>query len=162
MPNVYKVGALSNINRMYIGTGTIIIDEDITYSGEYTTLESIPKVIIYANDVIINCDVERVDAILIAKGNIETCNLYNESDVGARSTQLRINGAVISGGQVSFGRSYGAGTGANSMIPAEIINMDPSWYLWAGEVMETSGADEANEDSGLMMPTYVNELPPRY
>lgn len=162
VPNVYKVGALSNINRMYIGTGTIIIDEDITYSGEYTTLESIPKVIIYANDVIINCDVERVDAILIAKGNIETCNLYNESDVGARSTQLRINGAVISGGQVSFGRSYGAGTGANSMIPAEIINMDPSWYLWAGEVMETSGADEANEDSGLMMPTYVNELPPRY
>ncbi len=75
---------------------------------------------------------------------------------------MRINGAMIAGETVKFKRNYGAGTGANSMIPAEIINMDPSWYLWAGEVMETSGADEANEDSGLMMPTYVNELPPRY
>ncbi len=174
--NVNTVGAPdANLNpnsgesKMYKNeNGTITIDGNIEYNGSYSTLESIPKVIIYANNIIINCNVERIDAILIAKENIETCP-FAESDekknnLGspARSVQLRINGAVIAGGSVSFDRSYGAGTGANSMIPAEIINMDPSWYLWMGEVMETSGADEVNGDSGLMMPTYVNELPPRY
>ena len=150
-----------NAKKMYVSDGDIIINKDIMYSGEYETLESIPKIVIYADNIKIDCSVERIDAVLIAKRNIQTCdNIYTDS--AKASVQLRINGAMIAGETVKFKRNYGAGTGANSMIPAEIINMDPSWYLWAGEVMETSGADEANEDSGLMMPTYVNELPPRY
>ena len=159
-----EIGGLNfgpNAKKMYVKDGDIIINKDIMYSGEYETLESIPKVIIYADNIKINCDVERIDAILIAKYNIQTCdNIY--SDSAKASVQLRINGAMMAGETVKFKRNYGAGTGANSMIPAEIINMDPSWYLWAGEVMDTGGADETNEDSGLMMPTYVNELPPRY
>ena len=149
--------------------GTITIDGDIEYSGNYSTLDSIPKVIIYANSIKINCDVERIDAILIAENNVETCPFAEGDDkknnLGspARSVQLRINGAVIAGGSVSFDRSYGAGTGANSMIPAEIINMDPSWYLWAADSIGVSGASMEHDDTeGLMIPTYTCELPPRY
>ena len=160
----------SGESKMYKNeNGTITIDGNIEYNGSYSTLESIPKVIIYANNIIINCNVERIDAILIAKENIETCP-FAESDekknnLGspARSVQLRINGAVIAGGSVSFDRSYGAGTGANSMIPAEIINMDPSWYLWAADSIGVSGASMEHDDTeGLMIPTYTCELPPRY
>lgn len=149
--------------------GTITINGDIKYSGSYSTIDSIPKVIIYADNIIINCDVERIDAVLIAKGKIETCPFAEgdekKNNLGspARSVQLRINGAVIAGGSVSFDRSYGAGTGANSMIPAEIINMDPSWYLWAADSIGVSGASmEHDNTEGLMIPTYTCELPPRY
>ena len=47
------------------------------------------------------------------------------------------------------------------MIPAEIISMDPSWYLWAADIAE-SGGTEGSGDGGTMMPTYMYELPPRY
>ncbi len=158
-----------NAKKMYVIDGDIIINKDIMYSGEYETLESIPKVIIYANNIIINCNVERIDAILIAEGNIETCPFAEgdekKDNLGspARSVQLRINGAVIAGGSVSFDRSYGAATGANSIIPAEIINMDPSWYLWAADVkLNNTTSTAGTKNDGLMIPTYVRELPPRY
>ena len=150
-------------------SGTITINGDIKYSGSYNTIDSIPKVIIYADNIKIACNVERIDAVLIAERNIETCPFAEgdekKNNLGspARSAQLRINGAVIAGGTVSFDRSYGAGTGANSMIPAEIINMDPSWYLWAADSIGISGTSMEHDDTeGLMIPTYTCELPPRY
>ena len=49
------------------------------------------------------------------------------------------------------------------MIPAEIINMDPSWYLWAADVkLNNTTSTAGTKNDGLMIPTYVRELPPRY
>ena len=144
--------------------GDIKIEGNIEYKGNYTEIESIPKVIIYANNINISCNVERIDAILIAKDVIDTC-----SDIadGAKnkviaSRQLYINGAVIAGNQLKLKRTYGAGTGANSMIPAEIINMDPSWYLWAADIVKTGESEGGSDGGGLMIMTYTHELPPRY
>ena len=69
------------------------------------------------------------------------------------SNQLIINGSIISD-TMSANRTYGAAKGANSMIPAEIVNYDATLYLW--------GANRASvAESGLLITTYQHELSPR-
>lgn len=48
------------------------------------------------------------------------------------------------------------------MKSAEIINMDPSWYLWIADIIPeiTNETDEPTND--ILVPTYMRELPPRY
>lgn len=143
--------------------GDITIGGDIKYDGSksYDTLESIPKVIIYANNINIKCNVVRVDAILMAKGNINTCPDGGEGKK-ANSTQLRINGAVIAGGTLILNRTYGAATGKDSIKSAEIINMDPSWYLWAADIIPEITSETNGSTNDILVPTYMRELPPRY
>ena len=133
----------------------VTIDHDIQFldSRTYANLNEIPKLVIYAQNININCSVSRIDAVLIADKNIETC--YNSSDVNSRmnSNQLIINGSIISD-TMSANRTYGAAKGANSMIPAEIVNYDATLYLW--------GANRASvAESGLLITTYQHELSPR-
>ena len=144
--------------------GDIIINNNIGYIGSYNTLESAPKVVVYAKNIKIACEVKNIDAILIAKEDINTCADDDEGKNKAKnSVQLYINGAVIAGGTLKLNRTYGAATGANSIIPAEIINMDPSWYLWAAGVeLNNTTSTAGTKNDGLMVPTYVRELPPRY
>ena len=55
-------------------SGTITIIGNIIYADEsYTTLDNIPKLVIYADNINIDCNVTRVDAILIANNHIDTC-----------------------------------------------------------------------------------------
>ena len=76
---------------------------------------------------------------------------------------MQINGAVIAGGTLRLNRTYGAATGYDSIVPAEVINMDPSWFLWAADIIpETVTTGNANPTNTVMVPTYMNELPPRY
>ena len=141
--------------------GTIIIDKDITYNNRsMTNIDSIPKIIFYANNIKINCSVSRVDAILVADNNINTCvdeNGNTPEDVNAsiRSNQLVINGAIIAN-SLDLNRTYGAGMGRASIIPAEIINYDSSLYLWderqEAEIKETK----------RLVETYSAEVAPRY
>lgn len=144
--------------------GDVVIDKNIIYDNDgrnttegYSNLESIPKIIIYAENINISCSVTRVDAVLIADKNINTCDgKKNNEDVNleARSKQLVINGSVISNA-LTLGRTYGAATGKNSVIPAEIINYDTSLYLWANNQSSAT-------TSGKLTETYINELAPRY
>ena len=148
--------------------GNITIGGDIQYDGNasYETLESIPKIIIYAKNIDINCDVDRIDAILIAEGDIDTCpdkEGKNAERSAENSKKLQINGAVIAGGTLRLNRTYGAATGYDSIVPAEVINMDPSWFLWAADIIpETVTTGNTNPTDTVMVPTYMNELPPRY
>ena len=106
----------------------------------------------------IDCSVTRIDAVLIAEGEVNTC--FNEEggspgiNEAARSNQLRINGAVIAGKLIA-NRTCGAATGNYSMVPAEIINFDPTLYLWGKSVSE-------NEANMSLLTTYLHELSPRY
>lgn len=142
--------------KVNIHSGTVQINGDITVpNGTYSTLGQIPKYIIYAKggDIIIGCNVHQIDAVLIADGNVNTCN---NSDVNsaARSGQLIINGAVVTG-SMTLNRTFGAGPGGKSITPAELINYDSSLYLWAHR-MAAAGY------SGLLTETASRELPPRY
>ena len=135
----------------------ITIANDLIYKGNYSSFNNMPKLVIYSEgDININCDVNRIDALLIAKNTVKTCADFEDPNDKKHSNQLVINGAVISG-SLEPTRTYGAATGANSIIPAEIINYDPSLYLWGGEQSQDNGKVSTNMDV-----TYSRELAPRY
>lgn len=147
---------------------------DMTISGnlenrdkEISSLDDIPVLILYAKNINIDCSVKRIDAILIAEDTIDTC--YNpdnsdsdpekndkgkEKNAKNRSNQLIINGTVIAD-YLKLGRTYGAGTGTNSGVPAEIINASTGIYLWGI-------ADENIDNSNKAFTSYMRELSPRY
>lgn len=154
--------------------GNIAISSDIIYDdadGGYNKLSDVPKLILYADgDIRIGCGVTRIDAVLIAEGTVSTCvdstGREPELNSGERSQgQLVINGAVIAA-KLKPLRTYGAATGANSIVPAEIINFDPTLYRWGGEDPSSSSDSEDGEESSVetsidLDVTYQRELAPR-
>ena len=152
------------VTRVNIHNGDIWINDSITYGEgnnanlQYSSPQEIPKYIIYAKGGNINiaCNVKRIDAVLITDDDksIDTC--YNGGDVnsGARSNQLVITGAAITG-TLNLNRTYGTGIGRYSIAPAELINYDSSLYLWAN-------AQSEGATSGQMSETAIRELAPRY
>lgn len=170
---------------VYNYNGDFRITGDIVYQIEnYATLVEIPKLIIHAKNINIDCRVKRIDAVLIADGNIRTC--YNSSNINnaANANQLKIFGSVITN-TLTLDRSYGAASGiydndeqknptnqkngtrgqesnynitsgsAASVVPAEIIDYDTSLYLWGMPRADAS-------TSGKLDITYQTELAPRY
>lgn len=137
---------------------TITIKGDLSYgSATYSKLSEVPKLIIYAKKIKINCDVSRIDAVLIADDNIDTCPTENKSDINRpeNSNRLQVNGMIISN-TLNLNRTYGAATGDYSIIPAEIVNLDTTLYLWS------SGDDNAGGGTGKFSESYIHELAPRY
>ena len=55
-----------------------------------------------------------------------------------------------------FNRTYGAATGVNSKVPAEIVNYDTSTILWG-----RAKSDPNNEHKNLTA-VYTHEIAPRY
>ena len=155
------------VTHVIRATGNVTITGDIKYDNnnkdkKYTNLSQIPKLIIYAKDIIINCNVTQVDAILIAEGNVNTCpsENYNSS---TNAKRLKINGMILAN-SLTLNRTYGAGTGTNSKEPAEIINYDTSTVLWLNYKItstENGGGATKNDDTKLST-TYIHELAPRY
>ena len=144
----------------------LVIDGNLIYlNGPYLNYEQMPKLVIYSKkNIYINCDVTRIDALLIAENTVVTCNnfdgnLTNENitkhiNDQANSTQLYINGTIIASRLVA-NRTYGAAAGANSIVPAEIINFDPTLYQF-------SGSAQADDDTGGRLDaTYTHEVAPR-
>ena len=143
--------------NVYRSDGDLKIAQDIKYidGKNYSNLKEIPKTIIYTKgDILISCKVKRIDAVLIADGDINDC--YDSDNINAKdnSTQLKINGSVIAD-TLTLKRTYGAATGYNTVIPAEIINYDTSLYLWA------NGESDVVK-SGKIVTAYQQELSPRY
>ena len=139
--------------------GNIYINGNISYADKvYQKASEIPKMIIYAKNIYIGCGVDRVDAILIADGKIDTCANSNGINPGideeSRSNQLKING-ILMAGQAVFNRTYGGGSGVGATTPAEIVNYDTSALLWG------RGSAEDNDNS-LLTVVYQQELAPRY
>ena len=150
--------------------GNIYINGNIEYAnGPYNMASQIPKMLIYANNIYIKCDVQRVDAILMAKSMINTCakndsSLYNNSDKNdvnnpnRATTQLTVNG-ILMAEQILFDRTYGGdghieGEGGVN-TPAEIVNYDTSAVIWGREEV----TDDIDDSFKII---YQQELAPRY
>lgn len=157
VPQVNISGATipKGITHIIRTMGNIMINGDLVYqSTSYRTQKDIPKLLIYSEkDITINCAVTRVDAILVAKGKVTTCNSTSYSS-STNSKQLVINGMVIADSMV-LNRTYGAATGRNSSIPAEIINYDTSTFVWG------KGMADSNDFEALTT-VYQHEIAPRY
>ena len=147
------------------GTEGVYINGNIEYQDGYAKLTDVPKLIIYTEkNINIACGVSRIDAILIAGGTVNTCADENGTspDVNAaeRSRQLIINGAVIAT-KLEAKRTYGAGPGVNSGVPAEILNFDPTLYRF-GEIQSSNeDAGESFETTTNLDTVYQKELAPR-
>ena len=138
----------------------ITIDGNLLYqNSNYVALNEIPKLIIYGDNITVSCKsdgeaIRRIDAVLIANHTVDTCET---TDVNSRenSYQLKINGLIIAD-TLKLNRTYGAGEGVYSIIPAEIINYDTTLYLW-------SMVDSPNATgTGKYSESYLHELSPRY
>ena len=149
--------------KVTIHPGTITITGDIVYQEGYRNIYDIPKYIIYARggDINIACTVNRIDAVLITDSgsNVNTCGeggatVSSPADDPANSHRLVINGAVVTGA-MKLNRTFGANTGENSIVPAELINYDSTLYLWANRVASVG-------ESGQLTETATQELAPRY
>lgn len=147
-------GTVQSTTQIVRADGTVRVNADLIYAGgTYTTLGQIPKLIIYADNIVIDCAVGRVDAVLIAENNVSTCD---SGDVNARanSNQLIINGAILAR-SLSLNRTYGATVGAGSGVPAEIVNWDASATLWGKNLADNDGR------SGFVT-VYQHESSPRF
>jgi len=134
--------------------GTITIDNNLIYNqNTYVSTTQVPQYLIYAKgNINIVCQVTEINAILITNGKINTCADGGDTNDRKRSNQLVIKGAIIAD-QMVFGRTYGASIGAYSEIPAEIIDADPTAYLW--------GISKATKTPTLST-AFLKELAPRY
>lgn len=156
-----SIAALPDFNQIkthiYECDESFKIDNNIAIdNSNYSTLDSIPKIVIYAtNNIDINCAVTRIDAILIAGKTVNGCSNSNDINNRINSTPLTINGSIIAGKYIT-GRTYGAATGANSSVPSVIINYDTSLYLWS-----KSRNDDIDNFNGFDV-VYQTELSPRY
>ena len=151
--------------KMVRSDKNIAINSNIVYTGRYTELDKIPKVVIYANKVNISCGVTRIDALIIADRTVDTCpdSAGNKINQRKNSNQLVVNGAIIAS-KLAAHRTYGAATGINSIVPAEIINFDPSLYMWGGDDEDNGGNGDGNDSetgANNLNVTYIRELAPR-
>ena len=153
--NISASGSLPvGITHVVYSNGTINITSNLTYENTpLTSISQMPQYIIYAKNINIACNVTRIDGWVIAKdGTIKTCSDGGDDNSSARSKQLIINGPVIAK-SVVFGRTYGAASGKNSVVPAEIFNMTPMTNLWS-----EAGAS----NTPTLHSQYIRELAPRY
>ena len=143
---------------------TVTITDDIKYTeGQLQSVSDIPQVIIIADKIIINSNVTRVDAWLVANGTngiIETCNVnssnYNLTGADRLTANkcnlpLTVNGPVMAK-QLWLRRTGGSGGGLASGDPAEVFNLRPDAYMWAN--LHASG-------NNRVQTVYSTELPPR-
>lgn len=152
-------GTNTNIGGL-TGTGTnIYYGKDITITGNIVNSEpkanaggQFAQTIIIADNIKISKDVTRVDAWLIASGEINTCPVgktdVNEINCGK---PLAVNGPVIARTLNSW-RTAGSNPN-NREEPAETYNQRADVYLWA--YGQAGGP-------GRIVTTYTKELPVRY
>ena len=160
------------VTHVVYAKGNVIINQDygdsILYNnGTYQTIDQIPQYIVIADgNIYIDPRVTRVDAILVAGQNINTCaKLSGGSIIEAKkdgdnkitdlycARQLKINGVVMAE-TLKLYRIYGASSGLNSIAPAEIIDYTPNVYFWGSNSASSSTLPEIHN-------TYQRELAPR-
>ncbi len=125
--------------------------------------------VIVGDDVAINKDVDRVDAIIIARNSFDTCAGHDRNEADGNqdlhencNNQLVINGAVKTAGDdnLKLDRTFGGGsmTGEDKLNPstlmqrAEIFNYDPRIVKVSQDIWEKTDATNVQ---------YVRELAPR-
>ena len=137
----------------------VIIAGDVRYDNSaLSRIESIPQLVIIANDISIEGSVNNIDAWLVASGESGTITTCSDVAPTGRLTGslcnqlLTVNGPVIAK-QLYLQRTFGSGSGAATGNPAEVFNLRPDAYLWG--VFQAAG-------SGRLQTVYETELPPRY
>ena len=158
----------SEQTTVYYVTKTLVIDSDVLTASsdqEYTNAKAIKQNIIIAKNVLIMPRVRKIDALIVAENELDTCaytsygNLNNDN----RTSLSRLSSDVCSGQlvfeapvlakKVLLHRTHGADNGNKAVQRAEIFNFNMANYLWG--YSQAAKYSEANT-------TNIRELPPRY
>lgn len=162
-------------DTVVINSSLIANNDEKTGSGDFR------MPIIIANKVWFTGNPTRVDAIIIAKEELNTCkwnsyndflsnvlpsfptkknglasNKANEMSSNICNNELRFTAPVVVKGKLILNRTYGAGgtnNGGDQMRRAEIFELNAATYLWS--FAEMSRYSQA-------ITTYSRELPSRY
>lgn len=162
--NTYNAGDVTlNASNLPAGktvviksTGTVTIAGNQTYAdGKYTNISQLPQLVIIAKSIMINANVDRVDAWLVATNNAGNGTIYTCNDEGKTtnecSTPLKVNGPVMTD-KLYLRRTAGSDD-SNLGAPAEIFNLRADAYLWA--------INQASNKTYIQT-VYNTELPPRF
>lgn len=146
-------GAIAKGKDIVVHANNVVINNSIAYEDGYANLEEIPRVIIIAEGSIsIAPEVERIDAWLISKDTLYTCNQRAELTIDVCNRQLVVNGPVATK-EISLRRTHGSDSPETRDTPAELFNLRPDAILSAYE--SALGRDRAQT-------VYQVELPPRF
>lgn len=143
--------------------GQLTIDNDIRYNnGSYSSIRDIPRVVIIADDVIINDNVTQIDSWIVAN-RISTCddarqgtNYFvkpSEATLSASMCEksLRFNGPVVTN-EIYLHRTTNSGSDTDKA--AEIFNLRADAFLSA---FAGGGTPKPVANTNT-----VKELPPRF
>ncbi len=116
--------------------GAVTITGNIDKPTGYAGLADMPQMIIVADDIVINSNVTNVDAWLVAKNTIKTCNVDIATQLTASqcNQQLRINGPVMAN-KLFLLRTFGA----DSPATLNIIDLRADTYMWVRYQAELTG-----------------------
>lgn len=148
-------------------TGTLRITNDLRYPAVAATIRNIPRVILIANDIVIESDVTEIDPWIVSRNTISTCgddletpeldgvpgiqpfNSLGLLSSAKCSTQLKFNGPVIAP-KIYMYRTFDRADGS----AAEVFNLRASNFLSS---FVGTGIDEpiASTDS-------IQETAPRF
>lgn len=136
--------------------GTVAIAGDITRPSGYSSLADMPQMIILADRIIVDEDVETVDAWLVAQGEnglVQTCNRNApELTDSVCDRQLTVNGPIIANELLLY-RTYGSDASTSIDAPAEIMNLPADTFMWVYHQAQLNGS---------LRTVHTSELPPRY
>ena len=155
---------------VYYSETDLTIKTDLTLNSlglatsSYQHLSDIPQIVLLAgNNIIIQDNVKTIDAWVVAKSKVNTCNGIPRSAFETRlnsetcKEKLSINGPVIAN-EIELPRTYGADVskadGDGSLKDAaEVIDYNPLTFLW--------GYNQATKD-GQPKTVYLKKLAPRW
>lgn len=152
--------------------GTLIIDSNIHInnggSDRFQAIDQIPTIIIFAKEVIISDNVDRLDAWIIAgldggSGKVNTCGYSHSANALIATADLTsnkcnkalyINGPVYAS-SVVLNRTYGGGSNSTDKFVqrAEVFNLRSDAYYWAYY---------QSQRNRILTTVYSRELPTRY
>jgi hypothetical protein len=136
--------------------GTVtIIGNQLYHDGPYNSISELPQLVIIAKKILIQSNVTRVDAWLVAHnankdGAIVTCEVEGK-DINKCDQRLIVNGPVMTDHLYLY-RTAGSDPGDESNDPAEIFNLRADAYLWGAAYSLNKGAIQT---------VRVTDVPPR-
>lgn len=141
----------ANTDLVYSRSGNFTIDKDIVYEDNLPA-DQIPQVVIIADNITINDNVRQVDAWLIARNTINTCNRdWNDLHTTVCNEQLVVNGPIMAS-TLNLKRTTQPTTTEEDR-PAERLNLRSDTFLWLYQ---------ESRKTQQISTTYVRELPPRF
>lgn len=157
-PTVLRVdGNITGKGTLWVD-GDLIIKSDIKYAtnGVGSNLANLPNLAIYATGKItIAENVIQIDAMLVSKSQIITCEGSESLDAGKCASKLTVNGLFASYNKIDFGRRYNVQNDPNNN-PAEKLIMTAQ-----SAMLPPPGFSKSDGDTNSQLQFNSSELPPR-